>query len=314
MRGRPVHPHLAGRVIRLDEARALGLTDADLRGVAYRRVAPRVWADATVHLDELGRAAACAASLEPPGVLAGTTAALAHGADVGLRGEPVQLAVRGPRPRARPGWVVARDALPDEDVCEADGVLLTTPLRTAVDLARGLPLGRPVPRDRATLEAVVGLDGVCRETGVPLAAVRSRLEGLPPRARGRARGLLAVSLADPRAESPQETRTRVALVAAGLPPPQVQLEVRGRDGRRRRLDLAYEEVMVGVEYDGEVHGTRLDADLKRHASLCPPWVLVRVGRGDVPARPAVLVRWTWEALRSHGWDLRECAPFRWPAP
>ena len=314
MRDHPVHPDLAGRVVRLDEARALGLTGTHLRRVAYRRVAPRVWADRAVPLDLLGRAAAHAASLEPPGVLAGTTAALAHGVDVGLRDEAVQLVVRGPRPRARPGLVVARDALPDEDVGQLDGVLVTTPLRTAVDLSRGLPLGRYVPTGRATLEAVVALDGVCRTTGVTPGAVRGRLEGLPRGSRGRAAGLLAVSLADPRAESPQETRTRVALVAAGLPPPQVQLEVRGRDGRRRRLDLAYEEVMVGVEYDGEVHETRLQADLERYASLCPPWLLVRVGRGDVPARPDALVRRTWEALSSRGWDLPRPVAVRWPAP
>lgn len=39
--------------------------------------------------------------------------------------------------------------------------------------------------------------------------------------------VVAVALADPLAQSPTETRTRLALVLHGLPPPVSQFEVRG---------------------------------------------------------------------------------------
>ena len=58
------------------------------------------------------------------------------------------------------------------------------------------------------------------------------------------------------AESPQETRTRLVLVDAGLPKPQTQIVVTGHFGRTfARIDMGYEEFKVGVESDGVQHWT-----------------------------------------------------------
>lgn len=69
----------------------------------------------------------------------------------------------------------------------------------------------------------------------------------------------AASLARQGVDSPQETRLRLLLVLAGLPEPQVNLIIRGRDGSwRRRYDLAYKHLRLILEYDGRQHAEDTD--------------------------------------------------------
>ncbi|MGB3955529.1 MAG: hypothetical protein WBL05_09675 [Brooklawnia sp.] len=60
-------------------------------------------------------------------------------------------------------------------------------------------------------------------------------------------------LARPGAESPQETRTRLCLVLAGLPEPGLQIVV--RDGGRfvGRFDMGYDDYGLLIEYEGDQH-------------------------------------------------------------
>jgi len=74
-----------------------------------------------------------------------------------------------------------------------------------------------------------------------------------------------------------ETRTRLALVLNGLPPPVSQFEVTV-DAQRFYLDLGYPEYRVGIEYDGGEHLTpeRARRDLERqHLLSRAGWTLVR---------------------------------------
>ena len=74
--------------------------------------------------------------------------------------------------------------------------------------------------------------------------------------RGRGRGTAALrrALADARSpvDSPYETRTRLGLVAHGLPEPQVQVPVETTEGRRH-ADLGYPSRKLLIEYQGEEH-------------------------------------------------------------
>ncbi len=63
---------------------------------------------------------------------------------------------------------------------------------------------------------------------------------------------LAARLVDGRAESPGETRGRLIFWRAGLPRPELQLVVRGRDGQRARTDYGWPELGVVGEFDGKV--------------------------------------------------------------
>ena len=84
-----------------------------------------------------------------------------------------------------------------------------------------------------------------------------------------------------------ETRTRLAVVLHGLPPPVSQFEVRD-DRRCHYLDLAYPKYRVGIEYDGGEHLTpeRARRDLERQHRLSQlGWVLVRPRASVVLHRP-----------------------------
>ncbi len=87
-----------------------------------------------------------------------------------------------------------------------------------------------------------------------------------------------------------ESRTRVALVLGGLSP-QVQYRVLVGD-LRVRLDLAFPEVLLGVEFDGGHHRTAEQArrDLHREAALAAAgWTVLRFDAGTVFRRPDLIV-------------------------
>ena len=106
--------------------------------------------------------------------------------------------------------------------------MLTTPERTAYDLARWAP---------QLVERVLALDALAYR-GANLDAVRTlRHRYLGSHGGADIADALRPSRADPR--SPMETRVRVPLVLAGLRP-EVQYPVVVND-RRYRLDLAFPE-------------------------------------------------------------------------
>ncbi len=100
-------------------------------------------------------------------------------------------------------------------------------------------------------------------------------------------------MADPRSESPGESRTRLAIVDAGLPVPEPQCWV-FVDGRPTyRLDLAYPHARVAVEYDGrEFHegDDQRAADEQRRSWLREHgWTVIVVTRDSFS--PEVVDRW-----------------------
>ena len=96
-----------------------------------------------------------------------------------------------------------------------------------------------------------------------------------------------IPFADAAVESAMESRMRRRFLAGGLPAPRVQVEV--ADGSRcHRLDVGWEEELVGAEYDGlEAHMTRqqLAADRDRHCWLSERrWRLLHTTAVDVYRR------------------------------
>ena len=227
-----------------------------LRRVGGRRAADRALADGTWQrvlrgtyapageLDLTTRGLAAGLLLPQHALVADRCLLWLHGVDV-LPPGPPQLEVVVPRGAVVPrrAGVRAREALvTDSDRDEVRGVRCLRPARAVVDLLRRLPLA----------EAVVVAD----------AAQRAELEGvgdlgdellLHVGLRGVLRAGRALDLSDARAESPPESRLRLALVLAGLRPvPQHEVRVGGR--LLARVDLAFPELRVAIEYDGrEVH-------------------------------------------------------------
>jgi hypothetical protein len=173
------------------------------------------------------------------GVISGRAAAAMHGALWVEADTPIEMIWRCGRPPR--GIEVRNERIDAADVAEIGGVHVTSPERTAFDLARHLP------RDLA----VRHLDALANATDIKAADVLT-LADRYPRARGLPRARIALSLMDGGSQSPQETRLRLILIDDGLPPPRTQIMV--TDGRSRAfLDMGYDEPRVGFDYEGAHH-------------------------------------------------------------
>lgn len=230
--------------------------------------------------------------------LAGLSASALHGTKWIDANEPAELC----RVEAgASGIVVHRDTIADDEVCLIKGMKVTTPARTAFDLGRRL---------RGT-EAVIRLDALANATEVRVEEVLA-VASNHRRARGVVSLRSALDQMDAGAESPQETRTRLLLISAGLRRPQTQIVVRDDYGVPfARLDMGWEECLVGVEYDGPQHWTdpsRRNRDIDKYAELdARSWRIVRVNSALLRERPGVVVRRTCLALREAGCSwLDEC--------
>jgi hypothetical protein len=103
--------------------------------------------------------------------------------------------------------------------------------------------------------------------------------------------------------SPQESFVRVHLVWAGLPEPELNLDVFESDGDFIAcLDMAYTRYKVGVEYHGMQHGHQYAKDVERMARLrAAGWDIVEVTRALMD-RPHVVTHRVETALRRRGWQ------------
>ncbi len=283
---RPHRPApLRGRVFRARDVLAAGLlTPTALRSSAWRRLYRGVYADADLpDGHDLRVSGACL--LVPPGaVFSGRTAAHLLGApELADAGTPVEVSVpAGQRFGPVAGMVVRRTLLSPAEVAVARRRPCTTGVRTAFDLARHEPLG----------DAVAALDVLLARGVVDRAALRRLLDAAPSR-RGLRRAARAVGLADPRAESPPESRVRVLLAVAGLAAVP-QYTVRDAGGAFvARVDLAFPRERVAVEYDGAWHGQpgQLARDRRRLNRLTAAgWTVVFVTAADLRDPDALVAR------------------------
>jgi very-short-patch-repair endonuclease len=254
------------------------ITPGVLRGPRFRRLFPDVYVGARVEVDLALRARAAHLLVAGRGVVGGYAAAELLGASCGPDDAPVDLVVPGGAYRERPGLVVHRGLLAPDEITTVEGVAVTDPVRTGYDLARAGPLG----------EAVVALDTLSHvHRFAPRSVLDLRLRHLG--ARGSAQLAEVVRLADPRAQSPMESRIRLAIVFDGLPVPVLQHPV-----GPFFLDLAYPSIRLAIEYDGEAHRLQERAlhDLDRQAYLTDAgWTVLRFTAAQVMRRPA------WVAAR-----------------
>jgi hypothetical protein len=119
----------------------------------------------------------------------------------------------------------------------------------------------------------------------------------------RRRGIVAVRelipLADPLAESPMESEARLAMIDGGLPIPKLQYEIVDGNRERRRVDFAWPNQRVAVEYDGVDWHNEPDA-MKRDRRRCARWRGTCTGRRDESVL-AIATNWRGQ---SGSWRLR----------
>jgi hypothetical protein len=111
--------------------------------------------------------------------------------------------------------------------------------------------------------------------------------------RGARNARQTIGLADPRAESPPESRLRVILALAGLPAVP-QHTVRDRDGAfAARVDLAFPDQRVAVEYDGAGHAApgQLTKDRRRlNRLVAAGWTVIHVTAADLHGAETLVAR------------------------
>lgn len=245
-------------VVSADDASTAGLTrheiDRLVRIGAFERPAPGVLR--VVGAPETWRQRLMVAVLSAgPGCVASHQAAAAlHRFDRFPAG-PVEVLVSRPYrardPRVR---IHSTRRLDPVDVTAVDGIPVTTPERTLVDLAARVGANR--------LEEA--LDGGVRDHKVDLVLLRARITSL--RRRGRA-GIPKIELlvdgpSSVRPKSILERRFLRAVSTAGLPEPTCQVPVRRPDGSPASVDFVFPGTNVAVEVDG--HGTHATRRQRRH--------------------------------------------------
>ena len=260
----PGHPFLR------DELPRLGISDFDLRRMldahVVRRVLHGVYVDSRLPDSLEIRARAAALVVSPHAVLCDRSAAWLLGVDVLAYREHEVIprlelfVLRGHRRIERPEVRGGQRDLAPNDVMDMFGVRVTTPLRTALDLGCRLP----------RYQAIAALDGLMRKYAFTPRELDRELRRYRRR-RGVVQLRQLIPAADPRAESPRESWTRLAIHDSRLPAPEPQHWVVEHGIEVFRLDLAYPKSKIAIEYDGvEFHDMtdeQRDRDRRRRAWL-----------------------------------------------
>lgn len=219
----------------------------------------------------------------------------------------VEASVRSPRQPVlwAPAILHTIVDLTDAHTIEREGLLVTTPARTLIDLGLVLPRAGV---ERALLRSLgsglLSLPEVrelreqlsrCGRTGVGI--IGDLLDALPPGAT--------------RAESPLELRFLKLAHGGGLPTPAVQHEIWHHGRFVARVDAAYPELRIAIELDGyEWHTgrTAFQRDRTRQNELVGlGWIVLRFTWADVADRPEQTIDTIRQALaRSVELDS-ECA-------
>ncbi|GGO96420.1 hypothetical protein [Actinomyces gaoshouyii] len=184
-------------------------------------------------------------------------------------------ASRGERRRLLEARPIVRHHMPldDRDVVDLSGLRVTGLERTILDCARFLQPDRALAVVDSLFAVAVGADEhpwdhrhrietACAELRRRLL---SRLEEWTGQ-RGYRRAQAVVLAATAMSQSVWESEARRLCLASGLTPPQVQIPVRGADGRVYFADLGWLLVRLLLEIDGEVKlAEDPDGELRRRA-------------------------------------------------
>jgi putative AbiEi antitoxin of type IV toxin-antitoxin system len=273
-----------------------------LRHEIIRRVVRGVFVDTEVPDSIELRANAVAKVIPPDAILCRRTAAWLYGVDTFALQEheeppPIQTLrpseSRGVRLSGVTGHV---QTVLNGDVGVVHGLRVTSPLATAVHLARHLH--RPF--------ALSALDTMCHSGLVDLADLLVAVERYPGHP-GIVQARELVGLVEPATESPGETWLRLRLIDAGLGMPVPQIEIRD-EHRTYRVDLGYPEPLpdgrrLALEYDSDQwHGTlqQQNADATRRWRLgLVGWDVMSVRREAVWGKDDALERTVGDRLGIH---------------
>jgi hypothetical protein len=273
--------HLNWAIFRGSNAVADGvLTAKQLRSRSWREVRADVFVDARVPLDHSVACHAVALVMPDRICFSGASAAYLMGVwhAAGYEHQVhLTIALDDSVPKF-PGVRVRKGDLAMGDRDWIDGLPVTSALRTAWDVGASMPVVDSVP-------IIDGLLGLALVTPAELLAYA---EAHLSRRGGRA-AARAFELADGRARTPEASRLRLAVMAAGLPRPAPHHPIPFSDGLRTP-ELAWPAQQVGLTWPTDQ--TRYSVE---------DWLVLRIDPENVAdALPAVL-RDLRAALLGRGW-------------
>lgn len=210
----------------------------------------------------------------------------------------------------RPGVVSHRSRILPGEVTIVDGISLTARIRTWLDLAEALDLD----------DLVVIADYLLRnprpefEGRAEAYATREKLGEMlrrHPGKRGLRKAREALALARLGADSPPETRLRLAMARASLPEPEVNRPIRNHDGGvLHSPDLSLPEYRIAIEYEGESHGNadQIARDIEREErARAADWDEVRISKRHMANGGRRAVEKIIAALQQRGWNRQDAA-------
>lgn len=267
------------------EAIAKGDTSASRLRSSYTKLFRDVYVAKDIELTPLARAQAGWLWSRRQATIAGFTASALHGSKWVDEARPVEL-IHDNRHRLD-NLKVWGNVVADVEIVHIGSMPVTSPERTALDLACWYPMEVAIP----------AIDALVRATDLKLADVEL-LAGRYPGRRGIKHARRVLGRVDGGAESPRETWLRLLLMDAGFPRPQTQIPVYDRRGKFiARLDMGWETIHLAVEYDGGHHRTderQFAWDITRMELLQNEgWIVIRVTARD---RPSDIVRRVRTAL------------------
>lgn len=280
--GVPIPPELRRRLFRGCDAVSAGLvTERQLRTARFQRVLRGVYADSRMRIDH-GIRCEAALMVLPPGVaLTAHSAAWMFGVKLAARSDPVVVTCPpGAHIKGVQGVTTHRTVVDESDLIHRRGMLLTTPVRLAWDVAALADFNR----------AVTFLDALANAGVLDLRKLEDRVSERSGMWRVR-RVRDAVQHADARSESPPESELRLLIVKSGLPHPEVQFEIHDDGSFVARVDLAWPHLRVAVEYDGAHHADALQMrrDRRRlNALVNAGWTVIHATAQDM-REPDVLL-------------------------
>ncbi|MEZ2389809.1 hypothetical protein AB6813_09715 [bacterium RCC_150] len=266
----PMPPQLPNGSFPASDAESLGLSQKQLRrsGIVTLSRGLRLPLNSTGTVSEHMRGYT---ELDPGCCLTHGSAARIHGISLSTALEEdwrIHLARSGKEWKPRRRNVVGHQlSFKPGEVIELDGVRLTSPARTWLDLAQLMRID----------DVVAAGDSIVVEHGddhpkphTPLATMMDlkAIVAAHPGMRGIRKARMALDLVRVGADSPQETKMRLLLLNAGLPEPTLNHIIHNEWGAPAVWpDAAFVKEKVALQYDGRHHGEpeQYRRDIRREA-------------------------------------------------
>ncbi|WP_221585022.1 DUF559 domain-containing protein [Microbacterium sp. G2-8] len=309
-------PEQLGAQFHVRDARAAGVSTSRLRGAdlarPFRGIRARPHRDdeatdpwEAARADHAWRARAAARLVGSDQFVSHVSSAVLWGAPVVVRSDAdVDITVVGegsfPRAAGVRGHRVRADMVSVRDL---DGICVSSPASTWAMLGSVLSVD----------DLVIAGDFFCRvwrdghrrrDVGRLSLATPEQLAGATEAGRRRGAKKLREALPQIRLDSwsPKETRTRLVLTRAGLPEPDLNVDVFDDWGRFLAcVDLCFPRQKVAVEYQGWHHSAQYAQDIERIERLrAAGWIVIQV-TSELTLHPQELARRVHAALRSRGW-------------